>query len=131
MMERAAATAHNAPPTATAAHVASTPSSRGDAPMPTSSTAAGSSSSSFSTSGNSSTSGSTGTSGVGGGGGGLGGFGRRAIAFLGPLLLATLAAAKKGPLYVQTGDPELWTNAGRGGRGFITSSSLTFIPAER
>jgi hypothetical protein len=35
-----------------------------------------------------------------------------------------------GPDFVDTGDPNLWTTGSRANRGFITSSSLTFIPAE-
>ena len=42
-----------------------------------------------------------------------------------------LVAAEKGPLYIDTGSDLFWTTGGRANRGFITSSSLTFIPAKR
>ena len=56
-----------------------------------------------------------------------------------PLLLALVAVScLRAPLaralYLDTGDENLWTNAGKYpnmNKGFITSSSLTFIPAER
>ncbi len=52
-----------------------------------------------------------------------------ALAFL--VIGSTIRLSSQSPRYTDTGNDLLWTTGRRAERGFITSSSLEFIPAEQ